>query len=67
MEYEPEWESAFNLHVKLAHSITLALEWCSAERSLAATAYRMALRRHADTCAARAHELRGECGACRVP
>lgn len=67
MEYEPEWESAFNLHVKLAHSITLALEWCSAERSLAATAYRMALRRHADTCAARAHELRGECGACREP
>ncbi|CAH2087795.1 unnamed protein product [Euphydryas editha] len=58
MEYEPEWESAFNLHVKLAHSITLALEWCSAERALAATAYRMALRRHADTCAARAHELR---------
>nr|XP_026492514.1 E3 ubiquitin-protein ligase UBR1 isoform X1 [Vanessa tameamea] len=58
MEYEPEWESAFNLHVKLAHSITLALEWCSAERTLAATAYRMALRRHADTCAAHAHELR---------
>ncbi|XP_045504697.1 E3 ubiquitin-protein ligase UBR1 isoform X2 [Colias croceus] len=50
MEYEPEWESAFNLHVKLAHSITLALEWCSAERALCASAYRMALRRHADTC-----------------
>ncbi|CAH0663514.1 unnamed protein product [Chilo suppressalis] len=49
MEYEPEWESAFNLHVKLAHSITLSLEWCSAERALATSAYRMALRRHADT------------------
>ncbi|CAG5053999.1 unnamed protein product [Parnassius apollo] len=58
MEYEPEWESAFNLHVKLAHSITLALEWCSAERALLASAYRMALRRHADTCAHAQHQLR---------
>ncbi|XP_047998255.1 LOW QUALITY PROTEIN: E3 ubiquitin-protein ligase UBR1 [Leguminivora glycinivorella] len=55
MEYEPEWElpsistSAFNLHVKLAHSITLSLEWCALERALCASAYRMALRRHADT------------------
>ncbi|XP_049878281.1 E3 ubiquitin-protein ligase UBR1 isoform X3 [Pectinophora gossypiella] len=49
MEYEPEWESAFNLHVKLAHSITLSLEWCSAERGLIASAYRMALRRHGET------------------
>ncbi|XP_052749909.1 E3 ubiquitin-protein ligase UBR1 isoform X2 [Galleria mellonella] len=48
MEYEPEWESAFNLHVKLAHSITLALEWAAAERGLAASAYRLALRRLAD-------------------
>ncbi|XP_047516018.1 E3 ubiquitin-protein ligase UBR1 isoform X1 [Pieris napi] len=50
MEYEPEWESAFNLHVKLAHSVTLALDWCAAERAVCANAYRMALRRHADTC-----------------
>ncbi|KAL4703355.1 hypothetical protein ACJJTC_013121 [Scirpophaga incertulas] len=49
MEYEPEWESAFNLHVKLAHSITLALEWCSAEKVIATSAYRMAMRRHPDT------------------
>ncbi|XP_026318050.1 E3 ubiquitin-protein ligase UBR1 [Hyposmocoma kahamanoa] len=48
MEYEPEWESAFNLHVKLAHSITLSLEWCASERALIASAYRMALRRHSD-------------------
>ncbi|CAH2055648.1 unnamed protein product, partial [Iphiclides podalirius] len=58
MEYEPEWESAFNLHVKLAHSITLALEWCSSERGLLASAYRMALRRHADTCTHEPHQLR---------
>ncbi|GBP60009.1 E3 ubiquitin-protein ligase UBR1 [Eumeta japonica] len=44
MEYEPEWESAFNLHVKLAHSITLALEWCASDRTLTAKAYRMTLR-----------------------
>ncbi|XP_060806415.1 E3 ubiquitin-protein ligase UBR1 [Amyelois transitella] len=49
MEYEPEWESAFNLHVKLAHSITLCIEWCCAEKPLCAAAYRMALRRHHET------------------
>lgn len=27
MEFEPEWESAFNLHIKLAHVLTLVLEW----------------------------------------
>lgn len=49
MEFEPEWESAFNLHVKLAHSITLSLEWCAAEKPLAAAVYRMALRKHSQT------------------
>nr|XP_049697374.1 E3 ubiquitin-protein ligase UBR1 isoform X6 [Helicoverpa armigera] len=49
MEYEPEWESAFNLHVKLAHSITLSLEWCAAEKALATAVYRMALRKHSET------------------
>lgn len=49
MEYEPEWESAFNLHVKLAHSITLSTEWASSEKSIAAAAFWMALRRFADT------------------
>ncbi|XP_075982328.1 ubr1 ubiquitin ligase isoform X2 [Anticarsia gemmatalis] len=49
MEYEPEWESAFNLHVKLAHSITLSLEWCAAEKTLATAVYRMALKKHSDT------------------
>ncbi|XP_041969901.1 E3 ubiquitin-protein ligase UBR1 isoform X2 [Aricia agestis] len=58
MEYEPEWESAFNLHVKLAHSITLALEWCAAERVLCASAYRMALRHLPDPAAGRERELR---------
>ncbi|KAF9424340.1 hypothetical protein HW555_000479 [Spodoptera exigua] len=49
MEYEPEWESAFNLHVKLAHSITLSLEWCAAEKTLATAVYRMALRKYSET------------------
>ncbi|XP_022823526.1 E3 ubiquitin-protein ligase UBR1 isoform X2 [Spodoptera litura] len=49
MEYEPEWESAFNLHVKLAHSITLSLEWCAAEKTLATALFRMALRKFSET------------------
>ncbi|XP_037871161.1 E3 ubiquitin-protein ligase UBR1 isoform X2 [Bombyx mori] len=58
MEYEPEWESAFNLHVKLAQSITMSLEWCAAERPLTASAYRMALRRHAAATAPAPRQLK---------
>lgn len=60
MEYEPEWESAFNLHVKLAHSITLSLEWCASERALIASAYRMALRRHSDIYCNQPRVVRGD-------
>lgn len=31
VEYEPEWESAFNLHIKLSPVISLALEWCGSD------------------------------------
>lgn len=61
MEYEPEWESAFNLHVKLAHSITLSLEWCSSEKALAAAAYWMALKRHKEIYDNTARVVRGTC------
>lgn len=44
MEFEPEWESAFNLHIKLATVITLALEWCGTDRVVLVKAYRAALR-----------------------
>ncbi|PSN37650.1 E3 ubiquitin-protein ligase UBR2 [Blattella germanica] len=45
MEYEPEWESAFNLHIKLAHVITLALEWCGTDRVVLIKAYRATLKK----------------------
>lgn len=43
MEYEPEWESAFNLHIKLAHAITLVLEWCGTDKVVLVKVYRMVL------------------------
>lgn len=43
MEYEPEWESAFNLHIKLAHVITLILDWCSTDKVVLVKVYRMVL------------------------
>lgn len=43
MEYEPEWESAFNLHIKLAPVISLVLDWCSTDRVVLIKVYRMAL------------------------
>jgi E3 ubiquitin-protein ligase UBR2 len=45
MEYEPEWESAFNLHIKLAPAITLALEWCGTDRVVLIKAYRATLKK----------------------
>lgn len=43
MEYEPEWESAFNLHIKLAHVITLVLEWCGTDKVVLVKVYRMVM------------------------
>lgn len=43
MEYEPEWESAFNLHIKLAHVITLVLEWCGTDEVVLVKVYRMVM------------------------
>lgn len=43
MEYEPEWESAFNLHIKLAPVISLVLDWCSTDRIVLVKVYRMVL------------------------
>lgn len=45
MEYEPEWESAFNLHIKLAYCISLALEWCGTDRVVLIKAYRATLKK----------------------
>ncbi|GLV35573.1 Ubr1 ubiquitin ligase [Carabus blaptoides fortunei] len=45
MEYEPEWESAFNLHIKLAYCISLALEWCGTDRIVLVKAYRATMKK----------------------
>lgn len=43
MEYEPEWESAFSLHIKLAPVISLVLDWCSTDRVVLIKVYRMVI------------------------
>lgn len=45
MEYEPEWESAFNLYSKLAHCISLALKWCGTDKIVLIKAYRATLKK----------------------
>uniref|UniRef100_A0A0P4WDX2 E3 ubiquitin-protein ligase n=2 Tax=Scylla olivacea TaxID=85551 RepID=A0A0P4WDX2_SCYOL len=44
MEYEPEWESAFNLHIKLASVIPLVTEWAASDRIVLLKAYRMLMK-----------------------
>ncbi|XP_013101080.2 E3 ubiquitin-protein ligase UBR1 isoform X1 [Stomoxys calcitrans] len=34
MDYEPEWECAFNLHIKLANTISLVLEWAATDKEV---------------------------------
>jgi E3 ubiquitin-protein ligase UBR2 len=43
MEYEPEWESAFTLHIKLSSLITSIIEWCSTDKVILIKVYRMVL------------------------
>ena len=33
IEFEPEWEQAFNLQLKLADSISVMIEWCATDVS----------------------------------
>lgn len=44
MEYEPEWESGFNLHIKVATSITHIIAWCATDKVVLVKAYRLLLR-----------------------
>ncbi|GAB0094295.1 E3 ubiquitin-protein ligase [Sergentomyia squamirostris] len=48
IEHEPEWESAFNLHIKLAYVISLALDWCRTDKVVLVKVYRMVLNSLAD-------------------
>ncbi|XP_017891387.1 E3 ubiquitin-protein ligase UBR2 [Ceratina calcarata] len=45
MEYEPEWESAFNLHIRLSPVISLALQWCGSDQIVLIRAFRLVLRK----------------------
>lgn len=45
MEYEPEWESAFNLHIRLAYCISLAIKWCGTDKIVLVKAYRAVLKK----------------------
>ncbi|KAJ8971803.1 hypothetical protein NQ317_010778, partial [Molorchus minor] len=45
MEYEPEWESGFNLHIKLAYCISLTAEWCGSDKIVLVKAYRSVLKK----------------------
>ncbi|XP_055525528.1 E3 ubiquitin-protein ligase UBR1 [Wyeomyia smithii] len=49
MEYEPEWETAFTLHLKLSHLLSLILEWCSSDKVIMVKVYRMLLTALAET------------------
>ena len=44
MEFEPEWESAFNLHIKLSYVITQLVEWCGSDKVVLVKAFRACLR-----------------------
>ncbi|XP_072031414.1 E3 ubiquitin-protein ligase UBR2-like isoform X2 [Amphiura filiformis] len=44
IEFEPEWETAFNLQIKLGPCLTLLLEWCASDRSLLIRAYRATMK-----------------------
>uniref|UniRef100_A0A182PI15 E3 ubiquitin-protein ligase n=1 Tax=Anopheles epiroticus TaxID=199890 RepID=A0A182PI15_9DIPT len=49
LEYEQEWETAFTLHLKLSHLITLVLEWCATDRLVLMKVLRMVLMALSDT------------------
>jgi len=34
VEYEPEWESAFNLQLKLSDILTIVQDWCATDVSV---------------------------------
>lgn len=45
MEYEPEWESAFNLHIRLSPVISLFLQWCGSDQIVLIKAFRLVLKK----------------------
>ncbi|XP_076464873.1 E3 ubiquitin-protein ligase UBR2-like isoform X2 [Babylonia areolata] len=43
LEFEPEWEGAFNLQLKLEDSLVLLADWCASDRFLLIEAYKETL------------------------
>lgn len=43
IEHEPEWETAFTLHIKLSSLITSIIDWCSSDKVILIKVYRMVL------------------------
>ncbi|KAL0272834.1 UNVERIFIED_CONTAM: hypothetical protein PYX00_005659 [Menopon gallinae] len=43
MEFEPEWEAAFQLHNKLSPVISLIIDWCGSDRVILIKAFRATL------------------------
>ncbi|CAH1791627.1 unnamed protein product [Owenia fusiformis] len=39
IEYEPEWDGAFNLQLKLEDNLAMMLQWCAADRKVLLDAY----------------------------
>ncbi|KAH8409276.1 hypothetical protein KR009_011816 [Drosophila setifemur] len=44
MDYEPEWECAFNLHIKLATTISQVIDWAASDVELLRKLYKMTVR-----------------------
>ncbi|KAK2704905.1 E3 ubiquitin-protein ligase UBR2-like isoform X2 [Artemia franciscana] len=45
MEFEPEWEFAFNLHFKLAPVLSLIIDWCGTDKKVLTKVYRNILKK----------------------
>lgn len=45
VEFEAEWEAAFNLHCKLAPVLTLIVQWCASDRKVLLKSTRAALKK----------------------
>ncbi|GAB6018583.1 hypothetical protein CHUAL_000274 [Chamberlinius hualienensis] len=45
LEFEPEWETAFMLHLRLGAIVTMMIQWCSTDRTVLIKAYRATMKK----------------------
>lgn len=43
IEYEPEWESAFNIQLKLSDSLAIIQDWCSSDVTVIITVFMLGI------------------------